>query len=207
MKKKALYRTYVETPHGPMIAMATEKGLCALEFAKPDRSKLLMKRLEKWYPGYETLDESCPFIEAAKKWLADYFLGNFDALMLPTLDMRGTAFERRVWDALLQIPLGETSTYGTLAAKLNVPGGARAVGGANHRNPVSIIVPCHRVIGHNDALVGYGGGLDLKKTLLAHEAQHTGPRRERGAWTLSSKNPFEKPRGIPTSPKTFVNSL
>jgi methylated-DNA-[protein]-cysteine S-methyltransferase len=180
MIEKFLYRSYVETPHGPMIAMATEKGLCALEFVKPDRNKLLMNRLAKWYPGYETIDGFSPFIETTKKWLEDYFRGNFDTLTLPPLDMRGTDFECRVWDALLQIPLGETRSYGELASTLGVPGGARAVGGANHRNPVSIMVPCHRVIGHNDALVGYGGGLDLKKKLLVYETQHTGLRRPGG---------------------------
>lgn len=170
MTNKLLYRSYVETPYGSMIAMATEKGLCALEFVKPDRNKLLMNRLAKWYPGYETIDKSCPFIETAKKWLADYFAGNFDALVAPPLDMRGTDFELKVWAGLQRIPLGETCSYGELASSLGVPGGARAVGGANHRNPVSIMVPCHRVIGHNDALVGYGGGLDLKKALLSHES-------------------------------------
>lgn len=170
MQKKTLYRSYVDTPYGRMIVMASDKGLSALEFVKPDRNKLLMKRLEKYYPGYEIVDGSNVFIGKAEKWLADYFRGNFKELVTPGLDMRGTEFELKVWDALQRIPLGETWSYGELAGVLGVPGGARAVGGANRRNPVSIIVPCHRVIGHNDKLVGYGGGLDMKKALLSHEA-------------------------------------
>ncbi len=170
MQKEILYKSYVDTPYGRMIVMAAEEGLSALEFVKPDRNKLLMKRLEKYFPGYETVDGSNVFIEKTGKWVADYFRGDFDDLVSPELDMRGTEFELKVWTGLQRIPLGETCSYGELAAALGVPGGARAVGGANRRNPVSIIVPCHRVIGHNDTLVGYGGGLDIKKALLSHEA-------------------------------------
>ena len=170
MTNKTLYRSYVDTPYGQMIVMATDKGLCALEFVKPDRNRLLMKRLETYFPGYEVIDRSNEFTGAAEKWLAQYFQGNFNDLVTPGLDMRGTEFELKVWAGLRRIPLGETWSYGELASALGVPGGARAVGGANRRNPVSIIVPCHRVIGHNDKLVGYGGGLDMKKALLSHEA-------------------------------------
>lgn len=170
MTEKILTRSYVDTPYGRMIVMATDEGLSALEFVKPDRNKLLMKRLEKYFPGYETVDGSNVFIEKTTKWITDYFQAKFSDLVSPELDMRGTEFELKVWAGLLRIPLGETLSYGELAEALGVPGGARAVGGANRRNPVSIIVPCHRVIGHNDTLVGYGGGLDMKKALLSHEA-------------------------------------
>ncbi|MCP5102447.1 MAG: methylated-DNA--[protein]-cysteine S-methyltransferase [bacterium] len=170
---KVLNRCYLETPHGKMEAMATEKGLSVLEFVKPNRRELLARRLAKWFPGYEVEDTSDAYIAMAEEWLADYFQGKFDGLTNPPLDMRGTEFELKVWQGLLKIPLGRTATYGSLALELGLRNGARAVGGANRRNPVSLIVPCHRVIGQNDALVGYGGGLDLKKILIDHEKKAT----------------------------------
>lgn len=107
--------------------------------------------------------------------LGAYFSGelvDFDI----ALDLAGTDFQRRVWAALLEIPYGETRSYGQLAADLGKPGASRAVGLANGRNPVAIIVPCHRVIGGNGSLTGYGGGLDRKRTLLDLERQRSSPR-------------------------------
>ncbi len=83
--------------------------------------------------------------------------------------LEGASFDRRVWDALVAIPHGTTTTYGELAERIGAPGRARAVGSANARNPVAIVVPCHRVIGAGGKLVGYGGGLERKRALLAHE--------------------------------------
>jgi O-6-methylguanine DNA methyltransferase len=170
MTENKLYRCILDTPHGRMIAVATNKGLCALEFEKPDRNTLLMKRLTKWFSGYEFTGEGNRFTKKAATWLKYYFSGRFDELEPPDLDLRGTEFELRVWSVLRQIPLGQTITYGELARSLGVPGGARAVGNANRRNPVSLIVPCHRVIGQNKSLVGYGGGLEVKKKLISHES-------------------------------------
>jgi O-6-methylguanine DNA methyltransferase len=164
-----LNRTGLDTPYGKMVAMATEKGLSVLEFVKPNRQDILTKRLDKWFSNYEIIDNTNPFIEMAEAWLADYFQGEFDRLSVPPLDLRGTEFELKVWHALLRIPLGHTTTYGQMAIELGLSNGARAVGGANRRNPVSLIVPCHRVIGRNDSLVGYGGGLEVKKALISHE--------------------------------------
>jgi len=89
-----------------------------------------------------------------------------------TLAAEGTAFQHRVWDALVEIPYGETTSYGVLATKIGRPGGARAVGLANGSNPIGLIVPCHRVIGADGSLTGYGGGLPLKRALLAFEAEN-----------------------------------
>lgn len=105
--------------------------------------------------------------------LAEYFAGDRTSFGLP-LHAAGTPFQHTVWDALVQIPHGETRSYGELAAGIGSPGAARAVGLANGQNPISIIVPCHRVIGANGSLTGYGGGLPAKKWLLGHEAQRTG---------------------------------
>ena len=105
--------------------------------------------------------------------LAEYFAGTRRSFDLP-LHLRGSAFQRRVWAALSDIPCGETTSYGELAQAIGVPGAARAVGLANGQNPVPIIVPCHRVIGANGSLIGYGGGLDAKRWLLTHEAAQAG---------------------------------
>ena len=102
--------------------------------------------------------------------LREYFAGERTEFEL-ALDAAGTDFQRRVWERLVAIPYGETTTYGELALELGDPRKVRAVGMANGRNPISIIVPCHRVIGADGTLVGYGGGLERKRILLAHEAE------------------------------------
>jgi methylated-DNA-[protein]-cysteine S-methyltransferase len=100
-----------------------------------------------------------------RRQLEEYFAGERTSFDLP-LDMHGHEFERRVWAALRQIPYGETVSYGEIAERIGAPGAARAVGLANGRNPVAIIVPCHRVIGANGKLTGFGGGLPMKRALL-----------------------------------------
>jgi methylated-DNA-[protein]-cysteine S-methyltransferase len=104
--------------------------------------------------------------------LEAYFAGELTEFDVE-LDMEGTAFQRRVWQALLAIPYGQTRSYGEIAAQVGAPGAARAVGLANGHNPIAIIVPCHRVIGASGSLTGYGGGLDRKKTLLDLEKSRT----------------------------------
>jgi methylated-DNA-[protein]-cysteine S-methyltransferase len=113
-----------------------------------------------------TLDGTA-FADAVEQ-LGAYFAGELSDFDVE-LDMRGTEFQRRVWQALLTIPYGETRSYGEIAEQVGAPGAARAVGLANGRNPIAIIVPCHRVIGASGSLTGYGGGLDRKKTLLGLE--------------------------------------
>jgi methylated-DNA-[protein]-cysteine S-methyltransferase len=105
--------------------------------------------------------------------LGEYFAGERREFDL-RLAARGSAFQRRVWDALTEIPYGETTSYGKIAVSVGAPDGARAVGLANGQNPISIVVPCHRVIGANGSLTGYGGGLPAKQWLLSHEAAHSG---------------------------------
>jgi methylated-DNA-[protein]-cysteine S-methyltransferase len=103
--------------------------------------------------------------------LEEYFAGSRREFDL-TLHLEGTPFQRRVWAALREIPYGATLSYGELARRIDKPKASRAVGLANGRNPISILVPCHRVIGTNGSLTGYGGGLDRKRWLLAHEGLH-----------------------------------
>ena len=112
--------------------------------------------------------ENNPIILEAQKQLREYFAGQRKIFDLP-LAPRGTAFQNQAWQQLLQIPYGETISYGEQALRLGDKNKARAVGMANGQNPISIVIPCHRVIGKNGALVGFGGGLDVKAWLLAHE--------------------------------------
>ncbi|MCV7067541.1 methylated-DNA--[protein]-cysteine S-methyltransferase [Mycolicibacterium farcinogenes] len=121
--------------------------------------------------GWETDDSAFP--EAVEQ-LAAYFAGKLTEFDLE-LDMVGTQFQRRVWEALRTIPYGETCSYGEIARQIGSPAAFRAVGLANGHNPIGIIVPCHRVIGANGSLTGYGGGLDRKRALLELEKSRTTP--------------------------------
>jgi methylated-DNA-[protein]-cysteine S-methyltransferase len=114
--------------------------------------------------GADWRRDAVPFREVFRQ-LDEYFAGKRRDFHIP-LDMRGTPFQLKVWEALLSIPFGETVTYGEQARRIGQPNASRAVGLANGRNPVSIIVPCHRVIGKNGTLTGYGGGLEMKRFLL-----------------------------------------
>jgi len=164
-----LFRTLVPTPVGNMIAIASAESLCALEFVSERRHDRLEARRARWFPPHTLEEGSSPVIDMTRAWLDVYF---GDAARRPAdvpLAMYGTDFERRVWNALLEIPPGDTSTYGAIARQLGAPRASRAVGLANGSNPIAIIVPCHRVIGSSGDLTGYGGGLDRKRWLLGHE--------------------------------------
>jgi methylated-DNA-[protein]-cysteine S-methyltransferase len=113
-------------------------------------------------------DNAHPLILEAERQLAEYFAGRRQRFTLP-LDPSGTAFQRDVWDALRTIPFGETRSYAQIARQIGHPRAVRAVGAANGRNPLSIVVPCHRVVGSTGALTGFAGGLDVKARLLALE--------------------------------------
>ena len=123
-------------------------------------------------------------LRLAETELTRYFAGELRRFAVP-LDLDGSAFQRRVWTAVAGVPYGQTATYADIARSLGVPRGARAVGSANGRNPVPIVVPCHRLIGSDGALRGFGGGLAVKERLLAHEArlrcnrQRNAPRNDR----------------------------
>lgn len=115
--------------------------------------------------------ESSPLLEQCKSQLDEYFAGARKFFDLPLL-LEGTTFQKRVWEELAKIPYGKTLSYSDIANIMGNPGAVRAVGGANHSNPVSIIIPCHRVIGKDGSLTGYGGGLWRKQWLLEHEIKH-----------------------------------
>lgn len=109
-----------------------------------------------------------PVLNEAVKQLSEYFVGSRRTFSLP-LEPRGTEFQRAVWNELLKIPFGETKTYGEIAAAMGKPKASRAVGMGCNRNPIAIIIPCHRVVGKNGSLTGFAGGLDVKGKLLEHE--------------------------------------
>jgi methylated-DNA-[protein]-cysteine S-methyltransferase len=151
--------TYCDTPIGQLLIAASESGITAVRF--PNRNG---RRLTD--PGSKPgVNEH---LTRAVGQLLEYFAGKRTSFDLP-LDPQGTGFERRVWDLLLEIPYGATTSYGALAKRLGDITLARAVGAANGSNPIPIIVPCHRVIGANGDLTGFGGGLDRKRWLLEHE--------------------------------------
>jgi methylated-DNA-[protein]-cysteine S-methyltransferase len=155
--------TYLDSPLGDLLAVRDELGLTGLYL--PTGKRPMAVRPE-W-----TRDDGA--FDDVRTQLAEYFAGGRQEFDLP-LNAAGTAFQKRVWAALVEIPYGETTSYGKTAAAVGAPEAARAVGLANGQNPISIIVPCHRVVGADGSLTGYGGGLDAKRWLLGHEASHAG---------------------------------
>lgn len=143
----------IETPIGLLTLQADEAAVTAIRF------------------GADGAQDASPLLDAAEAQLREYFAGTRRTFDLP-LAPRGTAFQQRVWAALRAIPYGETRTYGELAAAIGSPSASRAVGMANHHNPIPIVIPCHRVIGANGTLTGYAGGLEIKRKLLALEGIH-----------------------------------
>lgn len=162
--------TYTRTPIGMLITAATDKGLCSIEFN--GESPEALPALERW--AVKQMGSGCKLLEGgalpeeAAGQLQEYFSGGRNGFSLP-LDLRGTAFQLRVWEALSKIPYGEIRSYKQIAEAIGSPKAVRAVGGANNRNPVPVIIPCHRVIGAGGDMVGYGGGLPIKHFLLRHE--------------------------------------
>jgi len=152
-------RRDIDTPIGPYTLAASAEGL----------THVAQRGAASLPPGAEAPDAK-PHLDAAERALAEYFAGGRrDFRDLPLAPV-GTAFQRRVWNALLAIPFGETRSYSEVALQIGREGAARAVGMANHHNPLAIVVPCHRVVGADGALTGYAGGLDRKRWLLAHES-------------------------------------
>ncbi len=151
-------RLRIRSPVGVLCVEASDQGVFGLSFADRGPARAGVSARARAH------------IDGAIEALDAYFAGR--PPRLPQLALHGTPFQRAVWDALCAIPWGEVRTYGEIAELLGRPGGARAVGGANHENPVAILVPCHRVVQAGGGLGGYGGGLEVKRWLLAHEAAH-----------------------------------
>jgi methylated-DNA-[protein]-cysteine S-methyltransferase len=153
------YKT-IESPVGKLKLVASDKALVAILWEKDNPHRVRLTEL--------VANDRHPVLVETERQLGEYFAGKRKMFSVD-LDMRGTSFQKDVWEALLAIPFGETRSYGQLAEQLGKPRATRAVGAANGRNPISIIVPCHRVIGSSGKLTGFAGGLEVKAQLLGLE--------------------------------------
>lgn len=156
---KYFFRT-LKTPVGKLKLIASDQGLAAILWENDDPKRVRLGDLHE--------DREHPVLSEAAKQLAEYFAGKRTEFSI-ALDPVGTDFQKQVWTALSEIPFGETRSYGQLARAIGRPSASRAVGAANGRNPISIVVPCHRVIGTSGALTGFAGGLKVKAQLLELE--------------------------------------
>jgi O-6-methylguanine DNA methyltransferase len=156
---ETLYYSRIDFPIGPLLLVVSERGLVALEFGRGRIAAGWVESVERTAPYARQLEE--------------YFSGRRRRFDLP-LDLRGTDFQKRCWQELLKIPYGETRSYAEIARAVGNPLAVRAVGLANGQNPIAIIVPCHRVIGSDGSLTGYGGGLETKRRLLELEGALSG---------------------------------
>jgi methylated-DNA-[protein]-cysteine S-methyltransferase len=155
----------IATPIGDMILVARDGVVLLLEFE--DATDRVSREIKARFSDYTLAPVTNPFGLSGQ--IQNYFAGQLDAIDSLPADGGGTVFEQRVWGALRKIPCGETISYGELATRIGNKQAMRAVGLANGKNPIAIIVPCHRVIGHDGRLTGYGGGLHRKEWLLRHE--------------------------------------
>jgi len=174
---ETIQSTVFTSPVGPLFLAASDLGLVALEFdrrlpgqqtIRPNPRNVQTERKSAF-----RFEESAPRMRPFVSELEEYFAGQRREFSF-TLDLRGTEFQRACWQALLEIPYGETRTYADIARAVGRPQGFRAVGMANNRNPIAIVVPCHRVIASDGTLCGYGGGLDIKRKLLELEGALSG---------------------------------
>ncbi|AVX30124.1 MULTISPECIES: methylated-DNA--[protein]-cysteine S-methyltransferase [unclassified Carboxydocella] len=155
------------SPIGPLVLVSTEKGLCRLVLPGEGQATLLNWLNRKWTEEI-VVERNLKVHQQAIEQLGAYFAGELQQFDLP-LDVSGSPFQLQVWQELQKIPYGETRTYQEIATNIGKPRAVRAVGQANNRNPIPVIIPCHRVIGKSGALVGYGGGLEVKLYLLGLE--------------------------------------
>lgn len=152
----------IDSPVGRLTLVASDRGLAAILWEKDNPRRVPL--------GNVVESDSHPVLLETERQLQEYFAGTRRKFTLP-LDFRGTEFQRRVWNALLTIPFGQTRSYAQIAQQIGCPAAVRAVGAANGRNPLSIIAPCHRVVGSNGQLTGFAGGLEVKARLLGLERE------------------------------------
>lgn len=164
---------HIDTPVGKMRIGATDEGICLFDFQYRRSIDSIMKRIETHIGSKFEEGEEHPHFATLEKQIAEYFAGQRKEFDL-SLHFAGTSFQKSVWTGLLQIPYGETRSYKQQSIFLGNEKAIRAVAGANGENGIAIIVPCHRVIGEDGSLTGYGGGLQRKKWLLDLERKHSG---------------------------------
>jgi methylated-DNA-[protein]-cysteine S-methyltransferase len=188
MTESLVYK-FMRSPVGRLKLIASDRGLVAILWAADEKNGRVS------LPLAEKQDRHPVFVETEKQ-LKEYFSGRRKRFSVK-LDLRGTPFQKKVWRALLKIPHGETRTYGEIARQLGHPNGARAVGAANGRNPISIIAPCHRLVGSTGKLHGFAGGLKAKADLLKLEGASPlslpGLTRQSIGW----RNKVKRKRGCP----------
>ena len=179
--KPTLHSTTHATPVGVLTLVASDRGLHAVLWPKVSPQRAGISPRPQRNPDH-------PILRKTVQQLTEYFAGSRTSFDLP-LDLEGTRFQLAAWRSLADIPFGATTTYGRQAAALGIPTAARAVGAANGANPVCIVLPCHRVIGANGSLTGFGGGLPVKQWLLDHEAH-----------ILSTRTIVSTPPSLPRQP-------
>lgn len=160
-----IHMTTMDSPIGPLTVAARGARVCLLHFGGDGSGPRSM--LQRWYPDEPIELQANP--AGAATALREYFNGSTRALECVEVEMNGTPFQKRVWNALRSVTCGTTTSYAAIAKAIEAPTAVRAVGAANGANPVAVIVPCHRIIGTNGSLTGYGGGLERKRWLLQHE--------------------------------------
>jgi len=160
----------MDTPLGRAVVIADAQGSLCMHFWVDD-DDTWQRRFQQRHAGGEIVErrDDLGHVDALRR----YYAGDIAALESIPVRLRGTPFQTKVWSALRTIPAGTTVSYGELARRIDHPTAVRAVGLANGSNPIGVVVPCHRVVGSNGSLTGYGGGIERKRWLLAHEARHT----------------------------------
>lgn len=158
----------ISSPVGKLTLVASDEGLAAILWENENPNRVPLENMVE--------DSEHPVLKETTRQLQEYFSGQRKSFNLP-LDFQGTAFQKKVWEALLTIPYGETRSYAQIALQVESPNAVRAVGAANGKNPISIIAPCHRVIGSNGSLTGFAGGLEAKTFLLSLEGHADNQRR------------------------------
>ena len=162
---KALQLDYIDSPIGTIVIVVDDGRLCSLDYT--DHEARMMTLLQRRYGPVDLVPTADPSSFSSR--IRAYLAGDHSSLDAIPVSTEGTAFQQEVWSALRGIPPGTTMSYGALAKQLGRPAAPRAVGSANALNPISLVIPCHRLIGANASLTGYGGGLERKRWLLKHE--------------------------------------
>lgn len=193
-----LLARWLSTPLGPMLAVADDEGLCLLEFLDRRMLQTQLERIRRRL-GAAIVPGGNRHLDSIERELSQYFDGSLTRFATP-LVLRGTPFQTRVWQRLMKIPYGETTSYSAMAADLGVDDARRAVGRANGDNRLAIIIPCHRVIKADGTLCGYGGGLWRKKWLLEHERAHAAHDRGLHAATQATRLAHSLLPPIPPAP-------
>lgn len=171
MNQMTVGYTMMESPIGPILLASTDQGLCFIEFGCEEASLIALNAwCRKWRLNAK-VEQDDNGLSTAKQQLEEFFAGQRQSFTIP-LDLYGTSFQQSVWRKLTEIPYGEVRSYKDMALAIGSGKAVRAIGGANNKNPIPIVIPCHRVVGSNGTLVGYGGGISIKEHLLALEGAY-----------------------------------